>query len=58
MAATLNLNRLVTNFNKLQQQDHEHNRWASHVVPGTYFETSEGQMASIVCVEGNNVYAV
>lgn len=53
VAATLNLNREITN---LQQPVHERNNWVSHVAPGTYFATHEGQMACVVRVEGDNVY--
>jgi hypothetical protein len=56
VAATLNINQVPMNFNQVQQQDLEINRWVSHIIPGTYFATWEGQMASFVRVEGNNVY--
>ena len=34
----------------------ELDRWVSHVNPGTYFATVDGKMASVVRVDGNNVF--
>ena len=42
----------------LQQEREQINRWAPHIIPGTYFSTPDGQMASVVQVRGNSVFAV
>jgi len=31
-------------------------RWVSHIIPGTYFATNDGEMASVSRVDGNNVF--
>lgn len=54
---TLKLREVLRNGNAVQQ-DLEVNSWVSHITPGTYFATPEGQLASFIRVEGNNVYVM
>lgn len=39
-------------------QDNDISRWVSHIIPGTYFATRDGEMASVVRVQGNQVLAL
>jgi hypothetical protein len=54
---TLKLREMLRNGSAVQQ-DLEVNSWVSHITPGTYFATPEGQLASVIHVEGNNVYVM
>jgi hypothetical protein len=54
VALTLNIGRVEPiNIDLVQP-----NRWLQHIRPGTYFATRDGQMVSVVRVEGNTVYGV